>query len=244
MLSKDVFGIISDGTPAFSNRLFIVEEAFSSCKLVLVSSRNSYVTLSTRRWRQWLWFWSSLEKGMFCFQRIWKVSCFWIILSSPWKEQSSIKTIWINLWTVSQFFTRVFTLDLTWVCQQVICLLPEVDDWLVIVDSVPQLLEHCCLLFQPCKDLEIIISRAKLDWESKHRTQYLRLLIDTIQNRLYQLDSQIVWFWESSKVAITCHSASETVAVMLIRMAQGVLRWFSQNETVEEEWLSFVYCRL
>ena len=61
-------------------------------------------------------------------------------------------------------------------------LLLYLDDWLVSTESVPPLLQHREQLLQLCWDLGIVISWEKSDLESSSRGQYLRMLIDTIQD--------------------------------------------------------------
>ena len=47
------------------------------------------------------------------------------------------KVLCFRLSTAHQVFTMVFKLVSTWAYQQDICLLYYLDDWLVMVDSVP-----------------------------------------------------------------------------------------------------------
>ena len=63
------------------------------------------------------------------------------------------------------------------------------DSWLVITKLIPCLWKLHELLLQLCKDLEIVISVEKSDRPNK--VQYLGMLIDTIQERVYMKDSSI-----------------------------------------------------
>ena len=74
---------------------------------------------------------------------------------------------------------RVFALVSEWAHQRGIRLLRYLDDWLVIVQSVP-LLQHCEQLLQLCRDLGIVISWEKSDPKPSGMAKYLRMLIDTI----------------------------------------------------------------
>ena len=53
--------------------------------------------------------------------------------------------------------------------------------WLVVVEWVPFLLDHCKLLLLS-QDLGSVISSKKSGLKPAYKTQYLRMLIDVIQN--------------------------------------------------------------
>ena len=59
------------------------------------------------------------------------------------------------------------------------------DDWLVIVESIPLLLQHPEQLLQCSQDLGIVINWEKSDLEPSSRAQYLGMRIDTIQKSLH-----------------------------------------------------------
>ena len=71
---------------------------------------------------------------------------------------------------------------------------PERHLKIVITDSQP-FLDHHCYLLQFCQDLEIVISMEKSDLEPTQRAQYLRMLMDTIQERAYPLGSLVTRLW-------------------------------------------------
>ena len=82
--------------------------------------------------------------------------------------------------------------------QERIWLLCFLNDWLVIAELVPYLLEHYKLFLQFSKDLGIVITSEKLDLEPTSKTQYLGMVIDTISERVYSTNSQITRFWDAA----------------------------------------------
>ena len=94
----------------------------------------------------------------------------------------------------SVFFTRVFALVLEWDHWHGIRLLRYLNDWLMIVESVPLLLQHQEQLLQLCWGLGIVIIGGKLDLKPSSKAQYLGMLIDTIGERVFPMDSLTVRF--------------------------------------------------
>ena len=80
--------------------------------------------------------------------------------------------------------------------QEGIRLLYYLDKWPVFAELIPRLLELCELLFQLCKDLGIVINLEKPDLKPNSNAQYLRMLIDTIRERVYPMDFQNTRFRE------------------------------------------------
>ena len=59
-------------------------------------------------------------------------------------------------------------------------LLCNLDDCLIIAESVPFLLEYRKLLLHPCQNLGIVINLEELDCQLTNRVQHLGMLIDAI----------------------------------------------------------------
>ena len=133
--------------------------------------------------------------------------------TSPWRVCFilSIKNVdfglLFNEWSLNTAFTfpwpssrniRLFALVLEWVHMRGIHLLWCLGDWLIIVESIPLLLQYC--------NLGIVINIEKSDLEPTSKSQYLRILIDTIQERVFLKDSQIIRFesWQTSYF-FSCH---------------------------------------
>ena len=68
------------------------------------------------------------------------------------------------------------------------------DECLVIAESESLLLQHREQLFQLCQVLEIVIKWEKSDLKPPSRASYFRMLIDTIWERVFLMDSRIVRF--------------------------------------------------
>ena len=82
---------------------------------------------------------------------------------------------------------------LTWARQWGICLLHYLDDWMVILVSALCLLDHHRqVLLQLYTDLGIVIGWEKLEHKPKTRIQYLMILVDTMQERVYAPDFLII----------------------------------------------------
>ena len=64
------------------------------------------------------------------------------------------------------------------------------------VDLLSSLLEHHSLLLQFCKDLEIAINMEKSGLELTYLTHYIKMLVNTIQEGVYPLDSKVTGFWD------------------------------------------------
>ena len=86
--------------------------------------------------------------------------------------------------------THQVTLVSEWVHRREICHFNCLDDWLVIVELVPLLLQHCEQLFQ---NLRIVFSWEKSDLELPSRAQYRGMLINTIWQTLRLSGSGILW---------------------------------------------------
>ena len=71
------------------------------------------------------------------------------------------KALCFSLSTTPQVFTRVFSLLLKWAHRRRIWLLRYLDNWLVITELVPCLLECRELSMQLCRDLEIVVNLEK-----------------------------------------------------------------------------------
>ena len=80
-----------------------------------------------------------------------------------------------------------------WAQRIVICLL-YLDKRLVTAESIPSLLEYHKLLLQLSKDLGNVINFTKSDHKSTSKAQYLRMMTNTIQERVYPTDHQITRF--------------------------------------------------
>ena len=72
------------------------------------------------------------------------------------------------------------------------------DDWLVIAESIPLLLQHHKQLLQLYKDLGIVINMEKSDLELFSSAPYLGMLTmtGTIWERVFPTNSRIVIFWD------------------------------------------------
>ena len=74
----------------------------------------------------------------------------------------------------------LFNLVSEWAHKRGIWLLCYLDDWLVVLESVPPLLHRWVQLLQFCPDLGIVINWEESDLDTTNRAQYLGMLIDTI----------------------------------------------------------------
>ena len=88
----------------------------------------------------------------------------------------------------------MYSLVSEWAHWQGIYLLQYPDNWLIITDSVPHVLEPWELLLSLCKDLGIVINGEKSDLKPTSKAQYNGMLIDTIQERVYLTDYWIIRF--------------------------------------------------
>ena len=104
-------------------------------------------------------------------------------------------------------FIRVFSLVSELANQGGICLLRYLGDWLLISEPVPFLLQHLEQLLQLCQDLGIVIIWEKSDSEPSSMAQCLGMLIDTIRESVFSMDSQIVRFWDLSDEFRRCGSS-------------------------------------
>ena len=84
--------------------------------------------------------------------------------------------------------TTVFAVVSEWAHWRGIQLLRYLDDWLVVAESIPFLFQHREQL------LVIITSWEKSDLEPSSRAQHLGMLINTVWERVYPADSQIIKF--------------------------------------------------
>ena len=103
------------------------------------------------------------------------------------------------------------------------------NDWLVIADSIPQLMEHHQLLLQLFTGLENGISWEKLDLVPKTKVQYLGVLaVEDVLSRL--LNHQI----SESGDTISCIPHSTSIASAVASWPHGISRvpcstWQSQD---------------
>ena len=86
---------------------------------------------------------------------------------------------------------------------------------MVIAESVSQLLHHQDCLLQLCKDLELVINLEESDLKPTSKAQYLRMLIDTFQDRVCLADSRYQVPMVGRPVSSLHISTSEHVAADL-----------------------------
>ena len=135
MLSKGALEIVSGKTPSFYNRIFMAKKASVGWTLVIdLSPLNGFDQLTKCKME-------TIASVLAYLQFSIKVTTY------------QFQALCISFLSAHQVFTRVFILVLTWAYHRGICLHRHLDNWLVISDSLPLLVQPCQLL-QFCKDLE------------------------------------------------------------------------------------------
>ena len=86
------------------------------------------------------------------------------------------RALCFGLATAPQVFTRIFSLISEWSHSRGIRFLRYIDDWLVLAESPEELQEAVNSIISLCRELGIVVNRAKSELLPKQRVQYLSLI--------------------------------------------------------------------
>ena len=147
MLQKGILELVHQPSVGFYSRLFLVRKGTGGWRPVIdLSSLNRFVTLTKCTMETVSSVLGSIRKGDVMFLINSKMHIFRFL--SIWSLTLTFGLLFrgsctsFGLSSVLQVFTRVFALVLEWVYRSGIQLLRCLDDWLVVTESVPLLLQH------------------------------------------------------------------------------------------------------
>ena len=248
MLSKGAVEVVTDRSPGFYSRLFLVEKASGGWRPVIdLSPLNRFVRQTRFRMETVRSVMDSIRRNDFLLKIDLKDAYFQIPIHKNYRKylrftvgQSSyqFKALCFGLATAPQVFTRVFTLISVWAHSNGIRLRRYLDDWLVLAESRTQLLQDRDRLLEVCQDLGIMINFEKSVLEPKQTVEYLGLFIDTAAARVYPSTSRISRFRNTARLflsrqeqparlwqVILGHLSSLEKVVPLGRLRQRSLQW-------------------
>ena len=208
MLSKRAVEIVTDQSPGFYSRLFLVEKSTGGWRPVIdLSPLNRFVRQTRFTMETACSVLDSIRENDFMLSVDLKDAYFQIPIHQSSRKYLrfildgtvyQFRALCFGLSTAPQVFTRVFTLVSAWAHSHGIRLMRYLDDWLVLASSRSQLLQDRDRLLEFCRDLGIVVNFEKSDLEPKQRMKYLGMLIDTVAGRVFPADSRISRFREAA----------------------------------------------
>ena len=209
MLRKGAIEVVTDRSPGFYSRLFLVEKASGGWRPVIdLSPLNRFVRQTRFVMETTRSVIASIRRNDFMLSIDLKDAYFQIPVHRSSRKYLrfvlgqtvyQFKALCFGLSTAPQVFTRVFTLVSVWAHSHGIRLRRYLDDWLVLASSRSQLLRDRDRLLEFCHGLGIVINFEKSDLTPKQRTLYLGMLIDTAAARVFPSDSRISKFREVAR---------------------------------------------
>ena len=204
MLQKGAVEVVTDRSPGFYSRLFLVEKASGGWRPVIdLSPLNRFVRQTRFKMETARSVLASIRENDFLLTIDLKDAYFQIPIHRNSRKYLrftmgqtvyQFKALCFGLSTAPQVFTRVFTLVSVWAHSHGIRLRRYLDDWLVLASSRSQLLQDRDRVLEFCCDLGIVINFEKSDLEPKQQVKYLGMLIDTAAARVFPSDTRISKF--------------------------------------------------
>ena len=199
MLEKGTLEVVNLVGPGYSSHLFWVQKATGGWRPIIeLSALSHYKTLAPFRMEMVSLVLESIRIGDVMFLIDLKDTCFRFLffLTSdyttglPFQVGFSSSRCSALVWFQQGALTGV-TVGL-----QVRDLTSLVSWWLVgLCRFGPSYVGTLELLLNVCRDLGIVINWEKSDFETTSKAQYLRILIDTIQERIFPKESWINRYW-------------------------------------------------
>ena len=162
--------------PRYYSRLFLVEKATGWCSMFNLLSLNRYVTYQVQDGNGLVSTGVNQERRLHVLDRPQgrllpdTHSPYLSTSPDPFRGQDTVYQLKVpsfDLLTATQVFTRVFTLVLQWAHRKGISL-HYLDDWLVMAELVPLLLQHREQLLLLCQDLGFVINWGESQNADRH----------------------------------------------------------------------------
>ena len=201
LLSKRVVEEVHVGGPGFYSRLFLVPKQTGGWRPVLdLSPLNKFLSLTEFKMETPRSVCQAVQPGDWMCSIDLKDAYFQVPVapeSRPFLRFTfqartfQFRCLCFGLATAPQVFTRVFAVVSKIAHSQGIRLLRYLDDWLILGASEGRTLQARDMVLGLCRDLGIVVNWTKSDLIPSQTIQYLGMILDSLQFRVFPSDERV-----------------------------------------------------
>ena len=201
LVEKGALEVVSDPSPGFYSRLFLVEKASGGWRPVIdLSPLNGFLQQTRFKMETMASVLASIREGDFMASIDLSDAYFQVPVHPASRKflrvffkgvSYQFRVLCFGLATAPQVFTRVFALVSAWAHSRGIRLLRYLDDWLILAESKEKLSQQVDQVLSLCLDLGILINREKSDLVPKQRVTYLGMVLDSLSVRAFPTQTRI-----------------------------------------------------